>query len=276
MEQETLRKVQLVQLEMAKEVKRICAKYKIKYFLDAGTLLGAVRHKGFIPWDDDLDIGMLRSEYERFLNIASRELDKQYFLQTWKNDDGFPYGFAKIRKKDTLYIETIDQKTKGHKEIWIDIFPYDVFPDSTLEQKYQGEKIMRYRYEMMMKVGMVPWERHKNIIKKILVFIKYIPYILLGKLHSKEHVICKAEKTMQQFNKTTTSYIYPQGGGIKYGKWIIPIRCIETLVMMPFEDDEFLVPAGYKEYLTLSYGDYMKLPPPEKRGNWHQIIEVKL
>lgn len=99
MDNEILRKVQLAQLDMAKEVKRICNKYNINYFMDSGTLLGAVRHKGFIPWDDDLDFGMLREDYEKFLKVAPTELNSKYFLQTWKNDDGFPYGFSKIRKK---------------------------------------------------------------------------------------------------------------------------------------------------------------------------------
>lgn len=182
MDNEILRKVQLAQLDMAKEVKRICNKYNINYFMDSGTLLGAVRHKGFIPWDDDLDFGMLREDYEKFLKVAPTELNSKYFLQTWKNDDGFPYGFSKIRKKNTIYIEAIDQKTSGHKELWIDIFPYDVYPDDVDCRKEQGKKLMKYRYTLMMKVGMTPWARHSGIIEKILVFCKYIPYILLSKM----------------------------------------------------------------------------------------------
>ena len=99
-----LRLCQLRQLSIAKEIQRICKKHKIIFFLNAGTLLGAVRHQGFIPWDDDLDVGMLRSEYDRFIDIASKELDEAYFLQTWDSDPKYPMPFAKIRLNGTKYI----------------------------------------------------------------------------------------------------------------------------------------------------------------------------
>ena len=276
MDNEILRKVQLAQLDMAKEFKRICNKNNINYFMDSGTLLGAVRHKGFIPWDDDLDFGMLREDYEKFLKIATAELDSKYFLQTWKNDDGFPYGFSKIRKKNTVYVEAIDQKTSGHKELWIDIFPYDVYPDNVDCRKEQGKKLMKYRYTLMMKVGMTPWARHRSIIEKIVVFCKYIPYIMLSKVKTKEELIENSEEEMMKYNSTKSANVFPQGGGVPYGKWVIPNECVEETVLLPFEDDEFMAPKKYNEYLTLSYGDYMKLPPIEKRGNWHKILEVKL
>ena len=102
MDKKTLRKVQLVQLEIAKEIARICEENKINYYLIGGTLLGAIRHKGFIPWDDDLDIGMIRSDYEKFMQIAPKCLDDKYALIDWKSDLIYPHPMGKIIKKGTI------------------------------------------------------------------------------------------------------------------------------------------------------------------------------
>lgn len=106
MERELLRKVQLKQLEIAKEIKRVCEENEIGYFLCYGTFLGAVRHKGFIPWDDDLDLGMLRADYEKFCRIAPSALKPEFCLQTWYTDPNYGLPFGKVMLRNTIYLES--------------------------------------------------------------------------------------------------------------------------------------------------------------------------
>lgn len=275
MDRNTLRKVQMVQLDIAKEIKRVCEENDIKYHLDSGSLLGAVRHKGFIPWDDDMDFGMLREDYEKFLLIAQSELGEGYFLQTWKTDSNYPYAFAKIRKLGTVFQETAMINSSAHNEVFVDIFPYDSFPDEKKCQRKQGRKIMLYRFAILTKRKAAPWLNHSKPFERFLVRCKYMPAMIFSKFHDTEEMIERVEKIMTMYNGSSTEKYYPQGSS-KYGKWLINSKVFTEHIQLPFEDTTFLVPNNYCEYLTEVYGDYMKLPPMDKRENHHHIIELKL
>ena len=116
MEQEILRKVQMTQLEIAKEIRRVCEENNIRYFLADGTFLGAVRHQGFIPWDDDMDLAMPRADYERFCRIAPEKLDPKYCLQTWYSDPNYALPFGKVVKRNTVYLEGRAQRSRALSE----------------------------------------------------------------------------------------------------------------------------------------------------------------
>jgi lipopolysaccharide cholinephosphotransferase len=263
----------MVELEIAKEVDRICRENDIKYFMDSGTLLGAIRHKGFIPWDDDIDFGMLRAEYEKFIKIAPKALSDKYFLQTWETDSEYPFAFAKVRKKGTLFQETAAKNSKYHNEIFIDIFPYDTFPVESEKQRYQGKKVMKYRLTLMMKAKMTPWLRNKSLIKRLGVYIKYLPYRAIALMSDRKRLIEKYTSIMQLYNAGKTGYVYEQSGGAPYGKWVVSDLCIGDYSFQKFEDTEFMAPQDCHLYLKTCYGDYMKLPPKEKQVN-HQVVNV--
>lgn len=261
---------------MLKEFDSFCKENDIKYSLSGGSLLGAIRHKGFIPWDDDMDIGMLRKEYDKFVEIAPEKLNKEYFLQTWDTDENYPHAYAKVRKLDTVYIENVSQGSGAHNELFVDVFPYDVYPDDEADRKGHGKEVMKYRYALQMKNNIKPWIRHKQLWKRILGKMKYVPSIIYSKTKSRSVLKNNADEVNRRYNNEKTNYYFETTGATPYGKWLVPSKCLEELGVAEFEGIKFSVPADYDLYLKNIYGDYMKLPPIEKRGNQHQIIELKL
>lgn len=274
MDKDLLRKVQLAQLEITKEVRRVCDENDIKYFLDSGTLLGAIRHSGFIPWDDDMDIGMLRNDYEKFLEIAPAKLNDSYYLQTWDNDENYPLAFAKVRKKGTKYVEAIAQYSGAANEIYVDVFPYDVYLSDEKEAIKNINKICHYKKIILMQCNYKPWIRHEKISIKVLVFFKYLPYLLLGKFADKKRLKGKCQKNIFSANKDNNVKWYYIQGGAQRKKIKIPAECMDVLETISFENEIFTCPSNSDKVLSLMYGDYMKLPPIDQRENRHQIIEV--
>ena len=269
MDNETLRRAQFVFLEIAKEIKRVCDENGIRYFLDSGTLLGAVRHKGFIPWDDDFDIGMMREEYDRFCQIAPLKLDSKYYLQTWENDANYAIPFAKVRKKNTIYLENKASATLQNG-FYVDVFPYDNAPDSPGEKKQLMKKLANIERIILMKCHYQPWNEGMTFnVKKRL---GYIPYQLMGYAFTKKKLIDKYMGLVKSV-KSNGDEVYLQYGGTKgfYQK-----KCFfGDGVNMPFEDTVFRCPDDSDGYLKMQYGDYMKLPPVNQRENRHQIIQIK-
>ncbi len=270
MNSEMLRKVQLVQFEILEEFDRICKKNNIKYFLTGGTLIGAVRHQGFIPWDDDLDIGMLREDYNKFCKIVDIEINEKYCFQNWNNTYNFPLPYGKIRKKNTLYVENKAKKLEENG-IFIDILLYDNAPSSIKERRSLIKKLNTLERMILAKSGFKPWlDNDKIIIKKR---IGYIYYEVIGSFFSIDKIINKYEKLVNKY-QDSSEYCYNQSGEKKV--YFFKKKWFSNIEYIIFEGKEFPVIKGYKQYLKLCYGDYMKLPPIEQRENMHQIIELKL
>jgi len=268
--QELLNDIHNIQLEMALEVKRICDKYNIKYSIIAGTLLGAVRHKGFIPWDDDLDIGMLREEYDRFIEVCKKELDDKYFLQTWDTDKDFPLPIAKLRKNGTRYVEKNSSKSNHHKGIYIDIFPFDNVPESTIKRKVQNIVTYILKRMLLIKKNYILWEDNEKL-KRIIYKIVFIVSSLFPDYLIKDTLY----RVMTMYNDRKTNKVVTFGGAYGYNKETINRQWLENNKPIIFENVEFSAPCDYEGYLTYLYRDYMTPPPENKRYNRHNIIEVR-
>lgn len=270
MDKITLRKVQLVQLEIAKEIARICEENNINYILSDGTLIGAIRHGGFIPWDDDLDIAMLRKDYDKFMNIVKEKLGPKFELVDWRNDKTYPHPMAKIVKKGTIYREkkNIGQENQG---IWVDVFPFDNLESNDKTNNFYFLKLKILRGMIRSKCKYKTWLSDKGF--DIGKYIKNLPLRLLSVAFTRSYLIEEYEKLSIKYNEIDTEYIF-HNSIADYKDYVFPKRLLNELIKVKFENYYFCIPKKYDELLTLEYGEYMKLPPENERGNQHMIVEV--
>lgn len=272
MNDELLQQLKETELEMLKVFSRICEENNLEYYLIGGSCLGAVRHNGFIPWDDDIDIGMPRKDYLEFEKIAEKELGNDFFFQNYHTDPECGLIFAKIRKNGTIMSERYNSNVKMHKGVWIDIFPYDIVPDGDVKLKFRFWIIQIIRNLYIVRCGYSLPGHHAGIVNTIYWLfqrlIKIIPIrffvLLLDKLMLKEQY--------QYNNKNRLLF----GGG--YGlKDLMPKTLFDEKILTKFEDAQFYIYKDYDLYLTKLYGNYMELPPEEKRvAGLHEIVKIKL
>lgn len=258
---EDLRRLQLVELEMLVEVDRICRNNNIQYTLYAGTLLGAVRHQGFIPWDDDADIAFLPEEYEKFFEACKTDLDtEKFFLQDYRTDPYYRWGYAKMRRNHSAFVREGQEHMKYHNGICIDIFTLYSVPDNKLLRKIYFDLFFLIRKTLYSEVG--KYKETNRVLRSI--------YHLLSKI-PKNSVFSFAKRI--QYNKPSelvNIMFYPTPSS-KYG---IPRRCVETNHDMLFEGKAFSAMSGYDEVLHIAYGDYMTPPPEDKRGSHQPVSKI--
>lgn len=262
MANERLRDLQLIELEILKEVHRICKKNNIEYFLDSGTALGAVRHQGFIPWDDDIDVGMTRENYNKFLSVAQKELGSDFFLQTNDTDPKSPYYFAKIRKNHTVFMEWNKRNLDIHHGIYIDIFPYDNLPNNYIERvKFQKKCDNLYKFYLIRSTPDRDLSPQKTIKWIVMAIIRRILHLLTKPIPF-SFVKRILDKNFTKYNKNNTEYFTC----LAYGKpYTFRKQDFFPLKEIQFENRMFFIAQNHDSYLEELYGDYMKLPEENQR-----------
>ena len=262
---EELRQVQEIQQELICEVKRICKKCGIHFNMVGGTMLGAIRHKGYIPWDDDADIGFLRSEYEKFRKVCETELDhERFYMQDLRDTEGYRWGYGKLRRKNTAFVRLNQEFMPYEQGISIDLMPFDNVPDHKLARKIHFFRCFLFRKIFWSKVGS---RTEKNPgIRCLYKIMNCIPMKVVIKSYQRFIDAQQGRKT--QLVRILT---FPTPKGI-YGyerRWYTHLR------MYPFGDMMLPGAKDYDGYLRVKYGDYMAMPPIEKR-KIHPVSKLEL
>jgi len=258
--------LQKCQLNILKDFIKVCKKNNLRYYLVSGSCLGAVRHKGFIPWDDDIDVGMPREDYNKLVTLQS-DFQERYFIQTYKTDKKYLYNFAKIRDCETTYIENNFMTTQINHGVWLDVFPLDGF-SYEYEDSEKFEKVVRRTWRRTI-LG-YPWNLRRKFSKR--TFFKDLGLNIVALLTFWTNVGQYRNKSVE---KMLTKIPYDKAKtvgnhyGIYYKKEAMPIEWFGEGAKATFEGVEVIIPKEYDKYLTKLYKDYMTPPPPEKRIGHH-------
>lgn len=259
-----LRQLQLTQLEILSVFDQFCRAHDLKYSLYAGSLLGAVRHKGFIPWDDDLDVCMLRVDYERLLSLWEQDRPEGFVLQNKENSPAFSQSFTKIRKDHTTFLQDETEAERYHTGIFLDVFPIDRIPNGKLNRLIFKWNCMKYQ---LLTREFVPPKESAVVRLGSSMMLAFYPK--RSRAATRQKLLKKITKYNDRFDletvaiETMASLRKPFAADMA-----------DAYVDLPFEDGAFMCFAGWDDHLRRKFGDYMQLPPMEERAWKHHPIVI--
>ncbi len=269
-----MNELQKKQLDLFKAFAKVCEKHHLQYFLVGGSALGAIRHKGFIPWDDDIDVGMPRKDYDQFMLLQEEFEGTPYFIQNFKTDPCYVYNYGKLRDSSTTFIENLYKYHRINHGIWLDIFPIDGFSKKVKPREKFKNKILyiwlqvycSYMGALRRKVRKQTW--FKDIMLNIAAGIFYILDIAHYRNKKVERIVRKIplEESVMAGN-----YF-----GFNMKREAMDSSIYKEFIKVPFEDTEAYVLKDYDTYLRNLYGDYMTPPPENKQEGHHYYSGLDL
>lgn len=266
MNMEELREYQVAQLELLDITDEICKAKNLKYYLIGGTLLGAIRHGGFIPWDADIDIAMPREDYEAFLKYWRENPSERYFYQHFSTEKNHlsPHAILKIKNTRVIMNERVSKYKPKHEGIYMDIFPLDNPPEFPEKQKKQAEKIKRIKRIIELKSGYEYSSTSilKKMAKKLLqIILLPVSFVYLNR---------KMDNCMKKYSSSKGKHLVSMASHYSYWKQLMPEEVYGNPTRVSFENKLYNAPAKVDEYLTRIYKDYMKLPSDD---NLYSILD---
>ena len=266
---EEIRKYQLAQLELMKMVDELCSKLNLTYYIIGGTLLGAVRHGGFIPWDPDIDIAMPRKDYEAIRKYFSENESDRYFYQHYSTEKNHlsPHALIKIKDSHVVVKSIYTPYRPRYDGIYLDVFPLDNAPVSQKLQERQTNRIQRLKKIIFFKARYTyPSNSWIKVLAKKCISALLTPwsFYFLNK---------KMDKTMQKYNGQSSEYLVSMASHYSYWKQLMPQAVYGKPERINFEGLSLLAPAQTHEYLTRIYKNYMELPPEEQRNAILDVFE---
>ena len=257
-----IREIQQMELGIMEYIHEVCQKIGVKYFLAYGSLIGAVRHKGFIPWDDDMDICMLREDYEKLQDYLIANPDERYEVMSYKNNLNYVYPFMKVQDNHTYLLEE-DVRIDSNMGIYVDIFPVDGYENDANFKNKMTKLIKKRQLSCYTFKGIT---NTKSVLNSL---IRYISVIIFYFTNTNKYVA-----QIEELAKSRKVSDYEEVDYLIYKDMNKPVwrrEWLEQVTTGTFEGKEFMIPKNYHEILTSDYGDYMQLPPVEQRVSHHDF-----
>ena len=259
--------IKSIEFALLEKITKLIEELGLRYFLCGGTLLGAVRHQGFIPWDDDIDICMPRKDYETFFQYCE-ENDIGFDVFWWKSQKvKYFLPFGKICDRNTTVVDDFKRKSDTSTGVWVDIFPLDFFDD-----KETGRKaIKKIRFCKAMLTASNWGKYHKSLTHPFWYEPPRFFFYIASRFVNRKKLLKKMEKTISKL-----SCGHGNGAGCVFGSYgsreIVSANAFANGISLPFEEKQFQCPEGYDEYLSSLYGDYMTPPTHKHRVSRHGVI----
>lgn len=261
-----------VDMDIVKQVVSICDAHGLKYYMLGGTMLGAIRHQGFIPWDDDIDLGMPREDYETFLEIAEKELPDYFRVVNYRNDPNYQYYITRVQDTQTRVVEERIGNDSKYTCASIDIFPIDGTPNNPIARKIYFFRVLYHRALMSLCYkDSIDRKRKRSAKEKLLLWV--MERIPVEKLTTPYKQKCKIDKLLRSQKVKGAKYIGNIMGAYRTRE-IVPADFYGEGAYYPFEDMQLRGMAKADAYLTFTYGDYMQLPPEDQRKTHFRILEI--